>query len=599
MGRRRLVRNDHVFNNSTKQPWEVGDLVKTRVAMWMKAKFDIKVYTVEDFKVFLDGIRKVRFGSTSNYTIGTSYEFLKANSKVHHSPSRIAGNGILALQRSEGDAVKINVDAAISRGESNLEISLQLSKVSIESDAEAISPVQAFPTQLSPQNLPFLQSRVPSSKVIRFLKSHARSQIFSSTPNYIIKDDIRHITISSWISLLSPGTPLVTINSGEGHALSFPSSLLLKLTVVVSFHEEIKEMKSKASVFLGLLFAVLLLVTSAVAEETTSKEVKKEDETKESNQWGGPGRRCPFGCCGYGLYGRCSWCCRNANEASQFTQAKANDQTENEEESEESNQFGGPGRRCRFGCCGGFLHGRCRRCCRIRNANEASQFTQAQAKGQTENADVADTNRGGWGGGRGGGSWGGGRGGGGRGGGRGGVHAGGGGGYGGGGHGGGHGGYGGGEWGNDGGNGGGEYGGVHYGGGGYGGGGHGGYGGGGYGGGGRGGYGGGGYGGGRGGYGGGGHGGGRGGYSGGGWGNDGGYGGGGYGGGRGGYGGGGWGTEGGYGGGGYGGGRGGYGGGGYGGGRGGYGGGGYGGGQGGYGGGGWGGGQGGYGGGGW
>ncbi|XP_058215773.1 protein CANDIDATE G-PROTEIN COUPLED RECEPTOR 7-like [Rhododendron vialii] len=26
--------------------------------MWMKAKFDIKVYTVEDFKVFLDGIRK-------------------------------------------------------------------------------------------------------------------------------------------------------------------------------------------------------------------------------------------------------------------------------------------------------------------------------------------------------------------------------------------------------------------------------------------------------------------------------------------------------------------------------------------------------------
>lgn len=34
-------------------------------------------------------------------------------------------------------------------------------------------------------------------------------------------------------------------------------------------------MKSEAFVFLGLLFAVLLLVTSAVAEETTSKEVKK------------------------------------------------------------------------------------------------------------------------------------------------------------------------------------------------------------------------------------------------------------------------------------------------------------------------------------
>ncbi|KAI8534362.1 hypothetical protein RHMOL_Rhmol10G0084400 [Rhododendron molle] len=53
-----LVRNDYIFNNSTTQAWEVGELVKTRVAMWMKAKFDIKVYSVEDFKFFLDGIRK-------------------------------------------------------------------------------------------------------------------------------------------------------------------------------------------------------------------------------------------------------------------------------------------------------------------------------------------------------------------------------------------------------------------------------------------------------------------------------------------------------------------------------------------------------------
>ncbi|KAI8531861.1 hypothetical protein RHMOL_Rhmol11G0168700 [Rhododendron molle] len=55
-----LVRNDYIFNNSSKQVWEVGDLVKTRVAIWMKAKFDIKVYTVEDFKLFLDGIRKLK-----------------------------------------------------------------------------------------------------------------------------------------------------------------------------------------------------------------------------------------------------------------------------------------------------------------------------------------------------------------------------------------------------------------------------------------------------------------------------------------------------------------------------------------------------------
>lgn len=55
-----LVRNDYVFNNASTQVWEVGDLVKTRVAMWIKVKFNIKVYTVEDFKVFLDGIRKVK-----------------------------------------------------------------------------------------------------------------------------------------------------------------------------------------------------------------------------------------------------------------------------------------------------------------------------------------------------------------------------------------------------------------------------------------------------------------------------------------------------------------------------------------------------------
>ncbi|KAI8567428.1 hypothetical protein RHMOL_Rhmol02G0121400 [Rhododendron molle] len=55
-----LVRNDYIFNNSTTQAWEVGEIVKTRVAMWKKAKVYIKVYSVKDFKLFLDGIRKVR-----------------------------------------------------------------------------------------------------------------------------------------------------------------------------------------------------------------------------------------------------------------------------------------------------------------------------------------------------------------------------------------------------------------------------------------------------------------------------------------------------------------------------------------------------------
>ncbi|XP_058216597.1 uncharacterized protein LOC131327443 [Rhododendron vialii] len=55
-----LTRNDYIFNGATTQASEVVDLVKTRVAMWMKAKFDIKIYTVEDFKSYLDGIRKVK-----------------------------------------------------------------------------------------------------------------------------------------------------------------------------------------------------------------------------------------------------------------------------------------------------------------------------------------------------------------------------------------------------------------------------------------------------------------------------------------------------------------------------------------------------------
>ncbi|XP_058223037.1 uncharacterized protein LOC131332760 [Rhododendron vialii] len=44
-----LVRNDLVFNNATWQVEDLGELIKTRVAMWIKVKFDIKVHSVEDF----------------------------------------------------------------------------------------------------------------------------------------------------------------------------------------------------------------------------------------------------------------------------------------------------------------------------------------------------------------------------------------------------------------------------------------------------------------------------------------------------------------------------------------------------------------------
>ncbi|XP_058216922.1 receptor-like protein 43 [Rhododendron vialii] len=52
--------NGCIFNGATTWASEVVDLIKTRVAMWMKTKFDIKIYTMEDFKGYLDGIRKVK-----------------------------------------------------------------------------------------------------------------------------------------------------------------------------------------------------------------------------------------------------------------------------------------------------------------------------------------------------------------------------------------------------------------------------------------------------------------------------------------------------------------------------------------------------------
>ncbi|PSS05958.1 Glycine rich protein [Actinidia chinensis var. chinensis] len=94
-------------------------------------------------------------------------------------------------------------------------------------------------------------------------------------------------------------------------------------------------MKSGAFVLLGLLFAVLFLISSVVAEET-SKEEKKEVETKEPNQQYGGGQHCPSGCCGYGPYGRCRWCCRNADEARAFELAQANSYRE-------SGYYGGGG----------------------------------------------------------------------------------------------------------------------------------------------------------------------------------------------------------------------------------------------------------------
>lgn len=48
---------DLIFNNAVKSPNEVGELIKTMMTMWMRTKFDLNVYTMEDFKAFLGRIR--------------------------------------------------------------------------------------------------------------------------------------------------------------------------------------------------------------------------------------------------------------------------------------------------------------------------------------------------------------------------------------------------------------------------------------------------------------------------------------------------------------------------------------------------------------
>lgn len=54
------TRNKKVFSNEAVEVEEVIDLSKTRMAIWVKGKYGINDYSVDDFKRCLDGIRKVR-----------------------------------------------------------------------------------------------------------------------------------------------------------------------------------------------------------------------------------------------------------------------------------------------------------------------------------------------------------------------------------------------------------------------------------------------------------------------------------------------------------------------------------------------------------
>lgn len=51
-----IPRNELVFRNMSIQSVQVAELVKTRVALWIKGKHNIRLYSVDDFRRCLDGV---------------------------------------------------------------------------------------------------------------------------------------------------------------------------------------------------------------------------------------------------------------------------------------------------------------------------------------------------------------------------------------------------------------------------------------------------------------------------------------------------------------------------------------------------------------
>ncbi|KAI8551202.1 hypothetical protein RHMOL_Rhmol06G0167400 [Rhododendron molle] len=52
------ARNDLVFKNSIPNTDDVVNLIKLRVTIWVKGRYNLAAYFVEDFRSHLEGIRK-------------------------------------------------------------------------------------------------------------------------------------------------------------------------------------------------------------------------------------------------------------------------------------------------------------------------------------------------------------------------------------------------------------------------------------------------------------------------------------------------------------------------------------------------------------
>nr|XP_048327195.1 glycine-rich protein-like isoform X2 [Ziziphus jujuba var. spinosa] len=72
-------------------------------------------------------------------------------------------------------------------------------------------------------------------------------------------------------------------------------------------------MSSRILIFLGLLFAVVLLISSEVSARDLAAQTSTDNNNEETDQIG-YGGGCKYGCCGYG-YGPCERCCSYAGEA--------------------------------------------------------------------------------------------------------------------------------------------------------------------------------------------------------------------------------------------------------------------------------------------
>lgn len=61
-----LERNHIIFKQKTVDLDKIVEEIKTKVAIWTKAKFDLKNYSVEDIKRCLQGIRKQKVGRSQS-----------------------------------------------------------------------------------------------------------------------------------------------------------------------------------------------------------------------------------------------------------------------------------------------------------------------------------------------------------------------------------------------------------------------------------------------------------------------------------------------------------------------------------------------------